>query len=187
MENKWKQIFFVNENLKKKETCLFGKKVLQGLNKIKLFDRSKTSLFIAIGDREKRKNLIKILKKKNYCLPTLIHSKAFVSESAKIGEANFIGPFAHVGAKVNIGIGNIINSFANLEHDVNVGSFCQIAPGAQICGKSEIGDGVFIGCNSTVIEKLKIPKETVIGAGAVVLKNIKNPGSKIVGNPGRKI
>jgi len=186
-DNRWKQIYFLNHNQENKETYLFGKKVLQGFSKIKLFDRKKTSIFIAIGNNKTRKQLIKKLKMDRFNLPNLIHSKALVSESAKISEANFIGPFANIGAKVKLGTGNIINSFANLEHDVKIGSFCQIGPGAQICGKSEIEDEVFIGCNSTVIEKLKIRTKTIIGAGTVVLQDIQKPGSKIVGNPGRKI
>lgn len=144
------------------------------------------SLFIAIGNNFIREKIYNDIKLKNKTFPTLIHSNAIVSKSAKIQENVLINAGVVINAQTKIEFGAIINTGAIIEHECEIGNFAHIAPGAVLAGNVKIGNRTFIGANAVVKQGITITDDVTIGAGAVVVQDIKEAGV-YVGNPARKL
>jgi acetyltransferase EpsM len=102
----------------------------------------------------------------------LCHPTAFVSPSAQIGKATWIGPQAIVHTFTKIGDHSIINSGSIVDHDVHLGNNVHIAPGATLCGHVSIGDHSFVGANAVVIPGIKIGSNVFIKAGSLVKEDV---------------
>ena len=68
------------------------------------------SAVVAIGNSDFRLKLIEELRKVGYNIPCLIHERAYVSPSAKIGMGSFIEPMVVVHTEVTIETGCIISA-----------------------------------------------------------------------------
>lgn len=137
-----------------------------------------------IGDNEYRKRVFDQLDLPNEFYISLIHPKAVVSSSARIGDGSVIMPNAviNVGAEVNDHV--IVNTGAILEHDSKVGSFAHISPNATLLGNVKVDKGTHIGSGATILPNLAIGEWSKIGAGATIIHDIP-PFSTAVGVPGR--
>jgi sugar O-acyltransferase (sialic acid O-acetyltransferase NeuD family) len=118
--------------------------------------------------------------------PPLVHSHAWVSESAFVSQGVFVGAGAVVQAEAWIGRHVIVNSLALIEHDARIGAYSHIAPGARLGGNVTIGEGTLVGIGATVLPGIAVGSSVIIGAGAVVLSDVPD-SSTIVGNPARYI
>lgn len=151
------------------------------------FAKGIKTLFLAVGDNQKRKSLFETLTSEGFNFPNVQSGTSRIHPSAVLRNGNVVAPFAHIGPLTVIGDNNIINTGSNLEHETQLGSHCHIAPGSIVCGRSQIGDSVFIGAGVIVIDYRKIASECTVGAGAIVIKDIQFPGSTYVGNPAKRI
>ena len=102
----------------------------------------------------------------------LPHPAAFVSPSAQIGKATWIGPNATVHSFSVIGDHCIINSGSIVDHDVHLGNNVHIAPGATLCGHVSIGDHSFVGANAVITPGIKIGSNVFIKAGSLVKEDV---------------
>lgn len=116
----------------------------------------------------------------------LIHPRACVESSAKLGRANAVLAMSYINAEVEIGNNNVINSGAVIEHESRVGDHNHISVGTLICGRVTIGNECFIGAGAVVKDNLTICDHVLVGAGAVVVDDITEPGTYI-GCPARRI
>ncbi len=105
------------------------------------------SAVVAIGNSELRLNLIKGLCEIGYEVPTLIHEKAYVSPSAKIGLGCFIEPMAVVHTAAVVEKGCIISAGAILNHNSVVHEGCHINCGSVVKARAEIIAGTRTGYN----------------------------------------
>lgn len=105
---------------------------------------------VAIGDPEIRLKLIGELGAAGYDVITLIHDKAYISPSAKIGQ------------------GSIIEPMAVIHTDVNVGTGCIISAGTIINHNSVIGDGCHIDCGTVIGARTTVPAKTKTPYGAIL-------------------
>lgn len=92
--------------------------------------------FVGIGNNTLREELIQRLRHAGYQIPTLIHSTAYVSKTAKIQEGVIIEPKAIVNTHSVIHDGSIISVGAIIDHDVNIGMCCHINAGAIVMAGS---------------------------------------------------
>jgi acetyltransferase-like isoleucine patch superfamily enzyme len=98
---------------------------------------------VAIGNPDIRQDYFELLKP-FYKIATLIHSKAYVSPSAKIGEGSVIEPMAIIQTASHIGKSCFISSGAVIRHNSIVGDFCHcdcnsiVKTGSVIEPKSKI-------------------------------------------------
>jgi sugar O-acyltransferase (sialic acid O-acetyltransferase NeuD family) len=106
----------------------------------------------------------------------LIHPNAFVSPSAHLEEATWVGPMALVHAYAKIGSHCIINSGAKVDHEVILGHNVHIAPGATLCGSVNVGNHTFIGANAVVPPGISIGNHVFVRAGSIVKENIPDGG-----------
>lgn len=107
---------------------------------------------VAIGNSQIRKKTIALLEDYGYELPSLIHSKAYVSKTANVGSACVIEPMAVVHSNANVGNGCLICAGSVVNHNAYVDDFCQID------------------CNSVVGVGASVPKYTKVMYGEVVIK-----------------
>ena len=109
-----------------------------GLDEYTGFTDEYGSAAAAIGNAEMRMKLLKELEKAGYELPVLIHNKAYVSPSARIGAGTVIEPMAVVNTDTEIGIGCIISAGAIINHNCIIGDGCHIDCGTVVGARTVI-------------------------------------------------
>lgn len=140
----------------------------------------------AIGGQRGRDRLAiqQLFRRRGLSLPCLIHPRAVVSSSARIGAGSQVLALANVAADVHLGEACILNHCASVDHECILGDGVHLAPGATLCGCVTLADNVFIGAGAVVLPRLSIGADAVIGAGAVVTRDVP-AGTTVVGNPAR--
>lgn len=173
LSDKYSEIVFVDDRDCSK---VFGNKYIGKINIAeKMINDYK--FFVAIGNSKVRAMLMEQYSNADYS--TLIHPKAVVSSSAKIGMGTVIMAGAVINPDSVIGDGVIINTCSSVDHDCAVGNYSHIAVGAHLCGTVSVGSHAWIGAGATVINNISICSDCMVGAGAVVVKNIQDRGTYI--------
>ena len=142
---------------------------------------------VAIGgvNGQDRADCYELMKKMGLQIETVVHPKAVVAASARLGNGAQILGGAIVGSAAAVGDFCIVNSGAIVDHDCLLGRGVHIAPGAVVTGEIEIGDYSFVGANSTILPGLKLGERVIVGAGSVVTRDVPS-GSTVVGSPATK-
>lgn len=150
------------------------------------FDPEIYTMMIAVGECEKRKNIVERLPK-NTRFFTFIHPTALIMDkNITIGEGSFIGAHSILTTNISLGKHAVLNRGNHIGHDCIIGDYLSMMPGSIISGDVIIEESCWLSTNSCVREKIKITKNVVIGAGGVVVKNITQSGT-YVGVPAKKI
>ncbi len=97
-----------------------------------------TEFLVAFGNNELRYKTLVDIAEAGGKIGCLIHSTAYVSPTALVGEGCVILPNACVGTDVVISDGCIINMGAIVDHKVMLGVCVHAAPGAIIKGENAI-------------------------------------------------
>ncbi|HEY6143551.1 MAG TPA: acetyltransferase [Flavobacterium sp.] len=140
-------------------------------------------VIIAVGNNKTRQNIANRL---NVNFSTVIHPKAIVANSVKIGKGTVVLANAVINADAIIQEHCIVNSSAVIEHDCKLSSFVHVSPNAALAGNVHVGEGTHIGISATVIQGISIGKWVTIGAGAVIIDDIPDY-AVVVGSPGKII
>lgn len=115
---------------------------------------------IAVGDNRDRKK-----ESQGVCnFNTLIHPRATVSPTARIGEGTVIMAGAVIQAGAVIGKHCIINTCASVDHDCVLENFVHIAPGAHLCGNVKVGEGTLVGVGVGIAPNTTIPSWSIVKA-----------------------
>tara|TARA_Y100001954_G_C15777237_1_gene587712 strand:- start:545 stop:1180 length:636 start_codon:yes stop_codon:yes gene_type:complete len=160
-----------------------GVPVLNGLDELYNYSPSTYSPILSIGDNKIRSSVFFELKKRGYILPNLIHSNAYVSCTAVIGEGSLVFANSFLGDSATVGVSSILNTSSVVEHESIIHDFVHVAPGSVICGRSSIHSYCLIGANSTILPELSIAEDITIGASATVTKSLLLPSKKYIGTP----
>lgn len=142
---------------------------------------STAPVFLAIGSNATRKALAA---REGFTWSRALHSTAWISPSATMGEGVMLGAAAVVQADAIVGAHAIINTGAILEHDISVGAFCHVAPGVCMGGGASVGEGAFIGTGATILPGVHVGAWSVVGAGAVVTFDVPD-NATVMGIPAR--
>lgn len=154
-----------------------------------LFAKGYKKAFITAGDvglPNPREKMVKYAQGIGFQFPNIIDPSAYISESANIGEGNYIGKKAIINVGVKVGNHCIINTASIIEHEAVIGDVSHVATGAIVLGEVVLGDRCFVGAGSTIVQCKKLGNDVKIGAGAVVTDNLPD-NCMAVGVPARII
>ncbi|QDQ25716.1 acetyltransferase [Chitinimonas arctica] len=139
---------------------------------------------VAIGNNQARAQLNGLCQEAGMESHSLVHPRAIVANSAKVGGGSFVAAGAILAPDADIGLACIINHGAVVDHDCRIGAFSHIAPNATLAGGVTLGERVLIGAGANVLPGVKIGDGCIVGAGAVVLNDL-IAGRTYVGTPAR--
>ena len=171
---------FFDDSFDGAEEAICGASLIGMLEDALRFETDSYDAYIAIGDNEKRAEVVEQLRRAGYALPALVHPMSLLERNCRVGEASHVCIGAILGSQVCIGKGVIVNTGSSVDHESIISDFAHLAPGAILGGRVRIGEGAFIGIGARVAEKLSIGRGAVVGAGTVVLRDVAD-GARVVG------
>lgn len=138
---------------------------------------------LAIGDGARRQMIYDFFLKRNIEPTTLVSARAFIDDSAIVGQGTVISHMAVISSCVKIGFNSLINTSAVLEHGCDIGNNVNVSPGATLCGGVTVGGGCTLGAGCVILPGITVGDGVIVGAGAVVTKNIQGNGIVYAGVP----
>lgn len=98
----------------------------------------------AIGDNLARQSAIEMLVAAGYELVNIVHPRAVVSPSARLGKGITVMAAAVIGTQARIDDGAIVNAGAVIDHDAHVGRCAHVGIAASLGGGAVLGDGAWL-------------------------------------------
>lgn len=141
-----------------------------------------TDAVVAIGDPQRRLQLLDHLDELGFSLPSVCHPRATISPHAAIGAGSVVFAGVVINAGTVIGRGCIVNTSASVDHDCVLEDGVHIAPGAHLAGGVHVGHGSWIGIGACVRENLRIGSAVTVGAGGMVVADV-DDGLEVAGVP----
>lgn len=155
---------------------------LNKINVLKKYNKKQTKALITFGNSELREKYKLILNKKKIKLFSFIHSKAYVSNTSKIGPGSVICPMCVVGSYAEIKGNVYINSGVLVGHHCVIKKNSVISPNSFLGGNTSVGNNTFMGAGTIIFPRKNVGNNTTISAGSVITKNV--PGKRFAfGNP----
>jgi UDP-perosamine 4-acetyltransferase len=139
---------------------------------------------VSIGDGPARLRLARPLEESGMDLPTIVHRRAFVAPSARVGRGVYVGAMSTLNTGAEVEDLVLIQGGVYVSHDVRIGRGATLAPGAVLGGRSNVGPGAFLGLGAVTLPGVAVGEGAVVGAGAVVREDVE-PGTTVVGVPAR--
>lgn len=127
---------------------------------------------VAVGDNSQRARLYAQLLAKGGIPASVIHPKATVARTARIGKGTVILAGVVVNADAVVGENCILNTAASVDHDCVVGNHVHLCPGVHLAGGVRIGDFSMLGIGAAVLPGVSVGANCVVGAGAVVNRDL---------------
>ena len=133
-----------------------GGQILGKCEEFSRFCDENTEVYPAFGGGSIRMKWLKILMESGATVPTLVHPRAYVSPTAKLGIGTMVLPMAVVNTGVTLGNGCIINIGALIDHDTVIEDGVHLAPGAIVKAENRIPAGIKLN-SGEVIENRQYP------------------------------
>lgn len=165
----WRVIGFADDAPDKSSGNFEGYPMLGSVEKASN-DNPGASVFIAVGDNEKREKIYRKLRGHDF--PVVIDPSAQVSPTTEFRHGTYIAAESVVSVGTDIGKFVIINARSGVGHDSVVGDFCNICPGVSLSGHSKLGSFVFMGTNSCTAPGVEIGDKAQITCGMPVMANV---------------
>lgn len=118
------------------------------MDHLKKYQASFTHAIIGIGNNGVREKLHADLQAEGLALATLVHPRAWVSSSARLGKGSVVFAGVVIGANVQTGEGTIINCNSTVDHDGVIEDFAHLGVGVQLAGGCHIGKSAFVQAGS---------------------------------------
>jgi len=151
-----------------------------------LYIQNDVQFIVAIGDNDARVNISSSIVNNGGVLASIVHPKAVISNSAKIGAGTFVAALSVINANAIVGDFCIINTGAIVEHDCKISNGVHVSPNVSLAGSCSVGELSWLGIGSVIINDLKIASRVIVGAGSVVINNIPS-GKTVAGVPAKVI
>jgi len=155
----------------------------------KAYPPGTSDMFVAISYTQLNRLRAKyyhLAKKKKYHLARYVSSRAFVWDTARIGDNCFILENNVIQHGVNIGNDVVLWSGNHIGHRTTIEDHVYISSHCVISGYCRIGEYAFLGVNSTYNDRITVAPNCIIGSGAVVIRSTEE-GKTYVGNPAKPL
>jgi len=129
-----------------------------------------------------RLKVFDLLERSGFSFPALVHPRAAVEPSAKVGEGVQVFANAYIGSEAVLHPKCMVNTNAVVSHDCEIGAYTHIAPGALLAGLVHVGERTLVGMGVTTTIGVRIGSGVRIGNGAIVLADVPD---KIIIQAGR--
>jgi sugar O-acyltransferase (sialic acid O-acetyltransferase NeuD family) len=129
-----------------------------------------------IGSITPRLQVYEKLKQADFQVPSVIHPRAFVEPTARVGEGAQLFNNAYIGSDTRVGFGCIINTGAILSHDCVLGDYVNISPGAILAGSVTVKERSLIGMGVTINLNVVIGSGCRVGNSAVIKADVPDNG-----------
>jgi sugar O-acyltransferase (sialic acid O-acetyltransferase NeuD family) len=130
--------------------------------------------FTALDNLESRYEKFIKLTNQGFFFPNIIHSKASVEPSSRLGVGNIVLAGALVGSMAHLGNLNFLNTGSIVSHDANIGENNHFAPGSILAGRVAVGSHNLFGMGVTVFQDLIIESRNIVMNGVNIFSNIDN-------------
>lgn len=137
---------------------------------------------VAVGNNQRRMELIDMLRESGFGLPVICHPSAVISRSATIGPGCVLFATTVVNTGARLGKGCIVNTGASIDHDCLLADAVHVSPGARLGGAVEVGRASWIGIGASIRELTVIGERVMVGAGAAVVGDVPD-GVTVTGVP----
>jgi len=117
---------------------------------------------------------------------SLIHPRAWVTNTARIGTGVVIALFADISADATVGDFATVNGYSSVGHDAELGAYGTLSGYVDLTGYVKVAAGCFFGTGARVLPRVSIGEGCTIGAGAVVVRTVA-AGSTVYAAPARKL
>jgi sugar O-acyltransferase (sialic acid O-acetyltransferase NeuD family) len=124
--------------------------------------------FVAIGKNPLRQRMTVELQEAGFLTVTIVHPRAIVSPSARIGAGSAIMAGAIVGTEAVLGEGVIVNCAAVVDHHCQVGDFGQLGVNAAMAGGSVLGASAWMQSGAALGYGVEIDAGRVLVPGEAV-------------------
>lgn len=166
LENKWNKISFIDDRDDIKSIYNFN--IVGKLDEYADLINEYQYAFVAIGNNEKRLELINKLINVGFNIPIIIHPRAFVSQYSHLDLGTVVLAGGIVNVNTTIGKGCIININASVDHDCEISCGVHISSGAVVRGMAKIGKLSNICAGACVKSGTILKEKFVLAEGMVV-------------------
>ena len=126
----------------------------------------------AVTHNATRVALFDKLRALGFRVPNLIHPRAMVEPSVRMGMGNQLFAGAIVGSNARLGDNTIVNSGVVVSHDCVIGSHTHLTPGCILAGGVTVGRNCVIGMGVTIYLGVTIGDDVTISNGVHVMKDV---------------
>jgi UDP-perosamine 4-acetyltransferase len=134
----------------------------------------------------RRVELFALIKAAGVPAPALVHPRAVVSRSARIGDGTVVFPGVVLGAHVVAGDNVVVYSGVVIEHECRIGDHAYLSPGVILSGDVTVEPGTFIGAGAVLLPGITVGMGATVAAGAVVTLDVE-AGVTVLGVPARRM
>lgn len=150
------------------DSLVCGLPVLGRIDHLRNLTACATFAVVALGNNRLRNKIAIDLVSANFLLATVIHPRAFVSPSAKIGLGSTIMAGAVIGTEAKLGDCVIVNSGAVVDHHCQLGDFAHLGVNVAMAGGSSLGRLAWMQAGSVLGCGVNIAPERVLQPGEFV-------------------
>ncbi|MBN2342402.1 MAG: NeuD/PglB/VioB family sugar acetyltransferase [Deltaproteobacteria bacterium] len=115
---------------------------------------------------------------------TVIHPKADVASTARLGLGTVVLANSTIGANAQLDSHVLVLAGSTIGHDCRIGANAIIASGVVLCGNVIVNANSYVGAGACVRGGVTIHSESLVGLGSVVIDDVA-PQTVVCGNPAR--
>jgi sugar O-acyltransferase (sialic acid O-acetyltransferase NeuD family) len=153
-------------------TSVFGLPVWSGQELESLSNRGIGALASHIAVRDFRLKIRDRAAAAGLTMLNVIHPRAYISPSVKLGVGNVIKAGAIVDTDAQLGDCCIIDNGVVVPHHNVVHDACHLAPGVVMGGGCSIGERTLLGVGTRVSSRIQIGHNVIVSPGSVVVNDV---------------
>lgn len=132
----------------------------------------------------RRVALYALLREAGVVAPALVHPRAVLSRTCRLGDGSVVFAGALLGTGVELGANVVCYSGVIVEHECRIADHVYLSPGVVLSGQVSVEREAFLGTAAVVCPGLTIGEGAIVAAGAVVVRDVP-AGQTVLGVPAR--